>query len=233
MRLQPLRRTPKRAHPRGNHVFEEITDPKQVIDFLQFEYKCKACKAYTFARHPDCPPEGIFGKNALIQVTLMKFEERLPFEKIAKQMECQHGLPMTAASAYDVTRRVSDYLSPEYDAVLGRIRMAKVLYIDETGEKVDGKRRWLWVFVSESETFFVLRKSRGKKVLAEVLGKDFKGRIVCDGLKSYSNFSDRLQRCWAHLLREAEWLFEHCGGSKAAVFGVEAFVWGFEGLSCG
>ncbi len=51
---------------------------------------------------------------------------------------------------------------------------------------------------------------RGKKVLAEVLGKDFKGRIVCDGLKSYSNFSGRLQRCWAHLLREAEWLFEHC-----------------------
>ena len=145
----------------------------------------------------------------------MKFEERLPFEKIAKQMECQHGLPMTAASAYDVTRRVCDYLSPEYAAILGRIRMAKVLYIDETGEKVDGKRHWLWVFVSEGETFFVLRRSRGKKVLAEVLGKDFKGHIICDGLRSYSNFSGRLQRCWAHLLREAEWLSEHCAEGKA------------------
>ena len=147
-------------------------------------------------------------------MTLLKFEERLPFEKIANQMESQHGLPMTAASAYDVTRRVSTYLAPEYEVILGRIRMAKVLYVDETGEKVDGKGHWLWVFVSENETFFVLRKSRGKKVLSEVLGKDFKGHIVCDGLKSYSNFSDRLQRCWAHLLREAEWVSEHCAEGK-------------------
>jgi transposase len=200
-----------------HHVFEEIANPKpkQVIDFLQFEYKCTTCNGYTSIRHPDCPPDGIFGKNALIQTTLMKFEERLPFEKIANQMECQHGLSMTAASAFDVTRRVCDYLAPEYDVILGRIRMAKVLYVDETGEKVDGKRYWLWVFVSESETFFVLRKSRGKKVLAEVLGKNFRGHIVCDGLKSYSNFSGRLQRCWAHLLREAEWLFEHCEEARS------------------
>ena len=117
---------------------------------------------------------------------------------------------MTAASAFDVTRRVSDYLRPEYDAVVDQIRTAKVVYIDETGEKVDGKRHWLWVFTTKTHTLFVISGSRGKKVLLEVLGKDFKGHIVCDGLKSYSNFSDRLQRCWAHLLREAEWLFEHC-----------------------
>jgi transposase len=56
----------------------------------------------------------------------------------------------------------------------------------------------------------VIRKSRGKKVLDEVLGRDFGGYLGCDGWKSYSNFTDRLQRCWAHLLREAEWLAEHC-----------------------
>ena len=32
----------------------------------------------------------------------------------------------------------------------------------------------------------------------------FWGFIGCDGLGAYGSFSDRLQRCWAHLLREAE-----------------------------
>ena len=97
----------------GHHIVEELANPHpyQVIDFLEFEYKCSACGTYSSVRHPDCPPDGIFGKNVLIQTTLMKFEQRLPFEKISKQMDNQFGLPMTAASALDITRRVSEYLS--------------------------------------------------------------------------------------------------------------------------
>lgn len=51
-------------------------------------------------------------------------------------------------------------------------------------------------------------------MLDEVLGKDFEGYLGCDGWKSYSNFTERLQRCWAHLLREAEWVAEHCLEAK-------------------
>jgi transposase len=200
----------------GHRFVEEISNPhpRQVINFLQFEYKCTSCNGYSLAKHPDCPPDGLFGKNALIQTTLLKFEQRLPFEKISQQMESQFGLPMTAASALDITRRVSEYLRPEYEAILDRVRHAKVVNVDETSEKVDGVNHWLWVFTTESDTFFAIRKSRGKKVLDEVLGKDFEGYLGCDGWKSYSNFTDRFQRCWAHLLREAEWLAEHCLEAK-------------------
>jgi transposase len=199
-----------------HHIIEEIPNrqPKQVIDFLQFDYKCTRCHARETARHPDCPPEGVFGKNALTQTTLLKFGQRLPFDKVAEQMGHQYGLSMTPATALDIARRVSEYLTPEYEGILGRIRFAEVLYIDETGMKVDGKSHWMWVFVSNNETYYVLRKSRGKKVLSEVLGKDFKGHIVCDGLKSYSNYSDKLQRCWAHLLRDADWLSEQSDEGK-------------------
>jgi transposase len=199
-----------------HHRIEEIANPhpKQVIDFLEFEYKCDVCNTYASARHPDCPPDGIFGKNALIQTTLMKFEERLPFEKISSQMENQFSLPMTAATAFDITRRVSHYLRPQYDTVLADVRSARIVNIDETSVKVDGKKYWLWVFVASNNTLFVIRKSRGKNVLDEILGKNFEGHMGCDGWKSYSNFTNRLQRCWAHLLREAEWLSERCEEGK-------------------
>jgi transposase len=200
----------------GHHIFEEISNPKprQVIDYLEFEYQCGTCKNYMSARHPDCPPDGRFGKNVLVQTTLMKFEQRLPFEKISQQLESQFGFPMTAASAFEVTRRVSECLRPQYDAILEEIRHSRIVYIDETGEKVDGKKHWLWVFTTETQTLFVISKSRGKNVLDQVLGKDFQGYVGCDGWKAYSNFTDKLQRCWAHLLREAEWLAEHCLEAK-------------------
>ena len=55
---------------------------------------------------------------------------------------------------------------------------------------------------------FVIRKSRSKSVLEEVLGEKFKGVICCDGWTAYSQYSSNLQRCWAHLLREAKDLAE-------------------------
>ena len=65
-----------------------------------------------------------------------------------------------------------------------------------------------------AETLVAIRKSRGKKVLNEILGEDFKGVIVCDGWKSYPNFTRHIQRCWAHLLREAKYLAEKVDEAK-------------------
>jgi len=87
---------------------------------------------------------------------------------------------------------------------LSRIRDAPIQYADETGIHVQGEKYWVWTFTTPSETFFVIRKSRGMKVLMEVLTRRFKGIIVCDGWKPYARFTNRIQRCWAHLLRESK-----------------------------
>jgi transposase len=39
------------------------------------------------------------------------------------------------------------------------------------------------------------------KILTEVLTRRFNGIIVCYGWKPYVRPIDRIQRCWAHLLR--------------------------------
>lgn len=195
----------------NHHVVEEISNPspKLVVDFLEFGWKCGACGAHTTVRHPDCPPAGRLGKNVLVQTTLMKFEERLPHGKVCETLERTYGLSITTATSFDITRRVSGWLRPEYDEIRERIRRSRVVYIDETGEKVDGKKHWLWCFTTETDTLVVIRKSRGKRVLKETLGKDFKGVIVCDGWRSYPNFTNRIQRDWVHMLREADWLAEN------------------------
>ena len=48
----------------------------------------------------------------------------------------------------------------------------------------------------------------------EILGEEFPGYLVVDGLRSYPTFTCKLQRCWAHLLREADWLAEYVDEAK-------------------
>jgi hypothetical protein len=144
----------------------------------------------------------------------MKFEERLPHVKVSEALERTCGLRVTPATVLDITRRVAWWLRPEYTRILERIRSAPVVYVDETGARVDGRRIWIWVFTTLTDTLIVIRRSRGKRVLEEVLGKDFRGVIVCDGWRSYPGFTDLIQRCWTHLLREADCLAEHVEEAK-------------------
>jgi len=208
----------------GHRVVEEIMNPspRQVIDYLSYEYECTECGSHTSARHPDCPPIGWLGKNALVQATLLRYRERLPVRKAAEALKRTYGLSVAPATVLDITNRVAGWLRPEYEAILGRIRASEVVYVDETGVHVDGVRGWIWVFTTPSETLFVIRRSRGKKVLREVLGGDYKGVVVCDGWRSYPNYTERLQRCWAHLLREARYLAEHVGEAVALSEGLHA-----------
>ena len=87
-----------------------------------------------------------------------------------------------------------------------RIRAAPSVHADETSYRVDGQRWWLWTFTTATDTLLVLRPSRGEKVVEEILGEGFPGKvIVCDGHGAYPHPEKGwvLQRCWAHLLRIA------------------------------
>ncbi len=195
-----------------SRVIEDIPEPEPVVakEYKLGHYECRNCGEEVVASHPDCPEEGRFGKNVLIQATLLKYEERIPYRKVSDLFEWQYSLEVSPASVLDFVRRTSDWLQPEYEEIWGRIRNSDVLYVDETGMKVNGEQHWIWAFTTGKETLVALRKGRNKEVLKEVLGKNFDGIIISDGWSSYAtyvkNISPKadLQRCWAHLLREAE-----------------------------
>lgn len=193
-----------------SRIIEEIPEPQAitVTEFCLAHYDCP-CGEHVIARHPECPNEGRLGPRAMAHITLLKYDNRLPLRKVSKTLKREFGLEVTPATVLDVTRRVSDALQGEYEMIKKRIQASKVLYIDETSIRVSGVKYWIWGFTTETDTLVVIRHSRGKKVLKEVLGKKFKGIIVCDGLKSYSNFTTNLQRCWAHILREAKFVAEN------------------------
>lgn len=203
-----------------HNIVEEVSNPspRTVLDFLKFGGECTCCGTYNEAVHPDCPPSGAFGKNVYVQTTLHKFEERLPLQKIASAFE-RDGLEISAPTVLELLSRTTNWLRPEYELILAEVRNSKVVHVDQTGIKVDGANFNIWDFVTDSATLFVIRKSRSQKVLEEVLGKKWDGTMVCDGLRSHHSFAKKsrakIQRDWAHLLKDAGELAKEYSEARA------------------
>jgi len=75
----------------------------------------------------------------------------------------RHGLEVTASTVLEILRRTAVWLRPEYERILKRIRKVDVVYIDETGLKVNGRKHWIWTFTTENETLIAIMRSREKK----------------------------------------------------------------------
>ncbi|GAB7121256.1 IS66 family transposase [Halobacterium salinarum] len=187
-------------------LVEEIPDPQppEITRYNRHYYQCDSCGTETVAAHSDCPDEGQFGVNVIAQSALSRYDHRLPYRKVADRFEQLHGLELSGASAWHATERAARAGRCEYEQIRREIQDADVVHIDETGIKRDGEQAWIWTFKTAQHTLYAVRESRGSDVPAEVLGEDFAGTVICDGWTAYPAFSSNLQRCWAHILREAE-----------------------------
>ena len=83
---------------------------------------------------------------------------------------------------------------------------------DETGWRVAGHRQWLWTFVGEEATVYLIAPARGYEQAQSVLGPDFADVLERDGWAPYRRFAHaQHQTCLAHLLRRARELIGDSG----------------------
>lgn len=189
-------------------IEEEIPEMKKinVIKHLIEWGICPNCKRRVVAKNNASSDR--FGPTLKSHITLLKHDDRLPLRKVQSTLNRNHDFKITHTGIMKIIRQVAKKLREPYYEIIKKIRSSGVIYIDETQYKLNGETWWLWTFVSGDSTLFVIRKSRSKDVVEEILGKKFRGIIGCDGWKTYESFSDKLQRCWAHLLRESYHLKE-------------------------
>ena len=198
-----------------NKIYEEIPEPQptKIVKAEWGIYECQ-CGHCWESKPKEVPDKGIFGKNLQTQITLLRFDDRLPLRKTISAIERQYKTTLTSKAVYDITKRVADKATPEYKEIMKKIRRATNLHIDETKIKIQGKTHWLWIFRSRNNVFFVIRKQRNRQVLDEILGHHYNGIIICDGLSAYEEYTKYLQRCWAHILRETKEMAEKYADAK-------------------
>jgi transposase len=190
--------------------------PTEVTKYELGRQEC-SCGNEIVAEHPDCPETGRFGPHLLVQTALLRYHGRLPHRKQAELFDWQLDHPVSPGTIYNQTKRVADRLRPAYEEIKASVRESDVVYCDETGFPVDGDQHWVWTFVIDEEVFYTIDESRGSQVLEEVLGEFVAedATLSCDGWSAYPKYHTKLQRCWAHLLREAKYIAERHEEAKA------------------
>lgn len=190
-----------------NKDIEEIPDPLPIrfIRFLLSIYLCHNCGKKFVARHEACPKTGRFGITFLALVIFLKIFMRGVMRKIPVFLETQNGISISPATVNNILGVVAASAESEFDSLKADIRKCSRLFVDETSFSVLGKNWWVWIFHSGDKILIVIRKSRGSEVLKEILGAEWRGSINCDGWGAYGMLLNAiLQRCWAHLMREAK-----------------------------
>jgi transposase len=204
----------------------ELPRPKpKVTEYQQHTLGCDGCGALTQA---PLPPEvvGAFGPQLVALVVYMTAGLRLSKRVVARYLADVLGVSMASGTVCKLEQRALEALEPAVVEAREAVRSADTVHADETGWREDKKRAWMWVFATSVVTWFVIARSRGRKVLEKAL-EGFKGKLVSDRWSPYLWVDvARRQLCWAHLARDFQWMLERA--SEANLMHVQVLVDGVD-----
>ena len=193
---------------KSKKVVSLIKPKVSIKEYQQQEIRCLDCHKLTLATRSDIPQQGIYDKTIQSLVNYFKFKARLPHNLIVDCMNTIFEVPMTNATSLEITRRASSKLEPHYIKLEKRVKTENVINADETSQSVNGVNHWVWVFCNQLFSLFKIKKERGGIIVEKTLGKDFKGKLVTDGWRTYSVYCEDNKvihgRCWSHGLREVK-----------------------------
>lgn len=188
--------------PKRKQVVELPEIKPIVTEFQTHTLTCPCCGCVNKPSLPEHVPRGAFGPRVIAVVTLLGGMGRLSQRMIAELLGDLLGLTISDGQISRLQRIGRESLQPAYEEIAADVRNSAAVNIDETGWREDGRRAWLWTAVGRFATRFVVRRSRSRAVMHELLGDDFAGIVIADRYSAYAAVpDDRRQFCWAHLLR--------------------------------
>jgi len=163
---------------------------------------CSHCETYVKSKNiPDISRIGI---KTLGYILYARYRLRLPILKIKESLNDLYNFKISEGEIVLKLKESKDLFGKDYEAIIVLIQTAKVVYADETGWRMNGKNWFLWVFVSEKGTRYVIEDTRGGGVAEKALGEKEDRVIISDGYAVYKNLHGDKQQCWVHLLRKAK-----------------------------
>ncbi len=156
------------------HIQEDIVPVRiEVTQYIRHGYWCTSCKCKFMAPYAlEEIPCSYLGPNILVQTLLMKYHHGVPYDKMQKMFYDFHNLTVTSSALAQALQRMSKWLAVEESVIVEALRASNYIHMDETGWEIDGVKHWLWNAVNERLALYRIRRSRGQKVVKEILTTD-------------------------------------------------------------
>ena len=198
----------QRLHARYDKV--ELPPVRPVVTRVErYLGRCPCCGGATLAPVPEGMEEGSpFGPSVLAQALYLRFTHAISYRRLSRLFLHLFVLPISEGALDALFRRVKPRFEDQAAAILARLRRARVVCSDETTVRVDGRACWNWVFRNDEVVIHVIRPSRGRAVVREVLGGHRPAIWVSDLYSAQRGHADLWQVCLAHQLRDLRYAIE-------------------------
>jgi len=183
--------------------------PPPPLSVTEHVYLARYCPQCRRERAPAAAlAGGVVGQSRLgvglvSLIATLREVGRWPLRTIQWYLATFHGLDLSVGALVGALTQVATVGAATVDGILGQIRRSAVVNADETGWRENGVNGYVWSFSTPEAQYFV-RAKRTKAVVDEVLGDRFDGVLVSDFSAAYDHDPGVQQRCWAHLLRDAD-----------------------------
>jgi transposase len=187
----------------------------EVTEYRRHGLCCSTCGAVTRANWPVGVARTSFGPRAQAIVGYLTGRLGASHRDVVEAMGVLYGLPLSTGSVAAIQRQVSATLTAPVDETRRFVCQQKAQYVDETGWRETGQRKWLWVNATAEVTAFHLLDGRSADDARQVINQSARGVVATDRYCSYNWLaSRRRQVCWAHLARDFQAMVERGGESE-------------------
>lgn len=189
-------------------VEDIVFAPKTVTEYTVHRHWCRHCHKLVRAPLPNSLPGMHLGLHTMIFVLIEHYRAKKTDEQIIESLKRYHNLDISSGEITALRHKAAELFGDQHEEIIQAIREAAVVYGDETGWKILGKKGQCWILTAPEKpvTRYIMADSRGAGVLADALGPDFKGVMVSDFYGAYNDVGSDQQKCWVHLLRETHLL---------------------------
>ena len=186
-----------------------------------YKFSCPTCQTTTYAEQATLDNIAL-GPNFLTFITTLRVRTGASFEKIRQIVYDLTHVNFGVSTLHRGLTAVTTLLEPVKEDIGREVLTAPWLHVDETAHMLIDQgchSVWVWVFATPSAALYVVKESRGKKVIEEVF-KKYKPPdkpppyAVCDKYGAYTHTFPLKQLCWAHILRETKELETCCEEGK-------------------
>ena len=186
--------------PLVHQVIEIPPVRPHVTEYRRHRRSCPRCGRVACPTLP-ADARGGYGPRVRAVCALLSGAYRIGKRGVARLMNDLFGVPIGPAAVCKLQHHTAAALEPVAHVAHAYVA-DRPANVDETGWREGRQRGWLWTAVTDAVSAFVVRLSRGRKVLAELIAGE-PGVLTTDRYSAYNHLPDsRRQVCWAHLRRD-------------------------------
>jgi transposase len=199
----------------ARHQVEELPEiATLVVEHQCQRLRCPDCGARQRATLPSEVAQSAFGPRFQAAVVTLSVRNRISRRDVVELCEQLFRARVSTGTVDAILARAGDALEAPYEDLLGRVRRAKALNMDETGWRLQGNKRALWGAFTSKHAVLRIVADRHEDHARDLLA-DSIAIVTSDRWWAYNHLPlRRRQVCWAHLRRDFQAHAEGLGAEK-------------------